>query len=205
MAFSEFRYPSVLDEFTLTETSNRLFHDIPPVAASDTLRNTLETNVELATIAHSEASRSTWMVGPILAECWARSGRSFSLYAGIEFKVDEESGLTGYVDFIIGRSPQLPELRAPSIFIVEAKRDSIPGGLGQCIAGMVGMKRFNMFAGKPIDPVYGCVTTGSLWKFLRLSGHEVTIDASEYHISQVDKLLGILTHIVQPGRPAAAA
>lgn len=205
MAFGDFRYPAVIEALALTESSRRLFEGVPPVPPSDALRTTLDINIELATNANSEASRSTWMVGPILAECWAKTGRRTSLYAGIEFKADEDAGLTGYVDFIIGRSYQLPELRAPAVFIVEAKRDSIPGGLGQCIAGMVGMKRFNAQARKPIDPLFGCVTTGSLWKFLQLSGEDVVIDASEYHISQVEKLLGILTHIVQPDRPAAAA
>ena len=205
MAFSDFKYRDVLETLDLTESTEELFSNVATVSPTESLRYALNVNIRLATIAHSEASRSTWMVGPILADFWGRYDARISLYAGIEFRGDEEAGLSGYVDFIIGRSSQFPELRAPVVFIVEAKRDSIPGGLGQCIAGMVGMQRFNQRAGKPIDPVYGCVTTGSLWKFLQLKGQELTIDITEYHISQVDKLLGIITHIMQPGRPAAAA
>ncbi len=206
MAFSDYQYPAVIEKLTLAERSDLdLFSNVPPVPASPALAATLPQNIRLATNAHSEASRSTWMVGPILSDFWGRHGGRISLFAGVEFIGDEADKLTGYVDFIFGKSYQLPELRSPVVFIVEAKRDSIPGGLGQCIAGMVGMQRFNQRAGKPIDPVYGCVTTGSLWRFLRLAGNEVTIDITEYHISQVDKLLGILTHIVLPDRSAAAA
>jgi hypothetical protein len=206
MAFSDFKYPDVIDDLGLIERSVAdLFPDVPPVAPSAALAASLPGNVRLATTAHSEASRSTWMVGPVLADFWNRYNGRISLFAGIEFSADEEAGLSGYVDFIIGRSNQLPQLRAPVVFLVEAKRDSIPGGLGQCVAGMVGMRRFNAHANKPIDPLYGLVTTGSLWRFLKLSGNELTIDLNEYLISQTDKILGILTHIVQPDRPAAAA
>jgi hypothetical protein len=67
---------------------------------------------------------------------------------------------------------------------------------------MAGAQRYNRKGGKPVDPIYGCVSTGSLWQFLRLSDTTVTIDLTEYTITQVDKLLGILTAIVGP--PPAA-
>lgn len=206
MAFSDFKYPEVIDRLNLTERSVMdLFASVAPVTPSSTLTAIMPLNIQLATSAHSEASRSIWMVGPVLADFWSRYNGRICLFAGIEFDGDRSADLNGYVDFIIGRGYQLPDLRAPVVFLVEAKRDSIPGGLGQCIAGMVAMQRFNARAKKPIDPVYGCVTTGSLWKFIQLKGNEVTIDLNEYVISQTDKLLGILTHIVAPDRPAAAA
>ncbi|HJZ60476.1 MAG TPA: hypothetical protein VKE74_36370 [Gemmataceae bacterium] len=50
-----------------------------------------------------------------------------------------------------------------------------------------------------------CVTTGTAWKFLQLGGTAVTIDLTEYTLSQVDRLLGILTHRIGPvPQPAAA-
>ena len=129
MAFSDFKYRDVLETLDLTESTEELFSNVATVSPTESLRYALNVNIRLATIAHSEASRSTWMVGPILADFWGRYDARISLYAGIEFRGDEEAGLSGYVDFIIGRSSQFPELRAPVVFIVEAKRDSIPGGL----------------------------------------------------------------------------
>jgi hypothetical protein len=41
------------------------------------------------------------------------------------------------------------------------------------------------------------VTSGSDWKFLRLAGTDLTIDLVEYHIDNLGKILGILSHIVK--------
>jgi hypothetical protein len=52
---------------------------------------------------------------------------------------------------------------------------------------------------KPVPAVYGAVTTGGAWKFLRLRNTEVTLDLVEYHVESVAKILGILGHIVETG------
>jgi hypothetical protein len=36
------------------------------------------------------------------------------------------------------------------------------------------------------------VTTGNIWKFLRLEGDEATVDQPEYHIKEVGRIVGIL-------------
>ncbi|MGL6094322.1 MAG: hypothetical protein ACRC7O_00790 [Fimbriiglobus sp.] len=206
MAFSDFKYPGVLRQLGLAETGvPNLFAGVPSVPPTPILRGFLEVSVPLGTAAHTEASRSTWIVGPVLADLWGRYDGQINLIAGAEFDPDTDAGLTGECDFLIGRTSQRPRIQAPVLLVFEAKKDSIPDGLGQCVAGMVGLQRFNARDGTPIDPVYGCVTTGSNWKFLRLTGTTVTVDLTEYGISQVDRILGILTHIVGPipGRAAA--
>ena len=206
MAFSDFKYPEVLKELGLMGQSDpNLFGKVTPVAGSASLRAMLDVNVPLATTAHSEASRSTWIVGPVLSELWGRYHGRINMFAGVDFNADPDNGLNGYCDFLIGRSPQMPQIHAPVIVIFEAKRDSIPDGLGQCIAGMEGAHRYNRRHGTPEDTVYGAVTTGSLWKFLKLSNTAVTIDLVEYTIAQVDKLLGILTYMIGPVATPVAA
>jgi hypothetical protein len=197
MAFSDFKYPEVLRKLKLADRSDcNLYGVVPSVPVSSSLREILKVNVPLATTAHSEASRSTWLVGPLLGELWVRHNGRFNMFAGIEFSADPEAGLNGYCDFIIGRTPQLPVLQLPVIVIFQAKRDSIADSLGQCIAGMEGIMRYNRRHGTPFDPIYGVVTTGSLWKFLQLSNSVVTIDLAEYTIAQVDKLFGIFMHMI---------
>jgi len=89
---------------------------------------------------------------------------------------------------------------------VEGKNESIAGGLAQCAAEMVAAHRFNQREGNGIDTVHGVVTTGSSWKFLRLRPPVLAIDRHEYLISQVERILGILLHIVGPlPQPASAA
>lgn len=79
--------------------------------------------------------------------------------------------------------------------VVEAKREDIPGGLGQCVAVMVGAREFNQREGLPDTAIHGVVTTGSIWRFLRLEGNLVTIDHPEYYFHQLGKILGILLAI----------
>ena len=206
MAFSDFQYPAAVAQLGLTErTVPNLFAGVPPVAPSGLLTATLGANLALATGAHSEAARTTWLVGPVLSDLWNRYDGTLSLNPGVEFDADPAARLTGYCDCVVSRGPQRPVVGAPVLLIFEAKRDSIPGGLGQCIAGMVGAQRFNQRNNTPIDPVYGCVTTGSLWTFLRLSGTDLAHDLTEYQLFQVDRILGILTHIVGPPPAAPAA
>jgi hypothetical protein len=83
------------------------------------------------------------------------------------------------------------------IAIVEAKNDNLRSELGQCIAAIFASQLFNQQSSTPIDSVFGVVTTGSAWKFLRLQQSVVTLDVKEYYIDNASKILGILTHIVQ--------
>lgn len=206
MAFSEFVYPDLLTTFGLTErTVVNLFAGLPVVAPSQLLQDTLATNIPLATGAHSEAARSTWLVGPVLSDLWVRYRGAMSLIPGVDFDADPANRLTGRCDFIISRGPQRSIIGPPVLLIFEAKRDSIPDGLGQCISGMVGAQRYNRRHNTVVDPVYGCVTTGTSWKFLQLSGTDLTQDLTEYTISQVDHILGIMIHMIGPvPQPAAA-
>ena len=47
-------------------------------------------------------------------------------------KVDEPKGLTGYCDYLISRSPRLYYPESPIVAVVEAKREDLNAGLGQC-------------------------------------------------------------------------
>ncbi len=206
MAFSDFGYPEVYARLGLRpDNALDMFAGIPAIPASATLRAVLAQNVPQATTASTEAARASLMVAPIISELWARYGGRIGTYYGVEFNADADAGLNGYCDFLISRAPQQPYIVSPVAVIVEAKRDNLENGYGQCIAGMAGALRFNRREGNGIETVYGAATTGSNWRFLRLSGTVVTLDLMEYTISQVDRLLGILTSIVGPAPGAIAA
>ncbi|HAA30318.1 MAG TPA: hypothetical protein DCE56_24835, partial [Cyanobacteria bacterium UBA8553] len=100
-------------------------------------------------------------------------------------------------DFIISRSKEQLTINEPVVLIVEAKNEDIKGGLGQCAAAMLAAQLFNQQEGNDIKTVYGAVTTGDLWKFLKLSGSDVFIDLNNYYIREIDKILGILFQSVQ--------
>ena len=74
--------------------------------------------------------------GPFLLELKALAPET-SFFSGIDFTVDAAAGLNGVCDFLISRAPEQFMLSAPVVALVEAKRDDIHEGLGQCVAEMV--------------------------------------------------------------------
>jgi hypothetical protein len=118
-----------------------------------------------------------------------------SLFSGIDFTVDEASGLKGRSDFILGRSPEQLTLEVPVCVLVEAKNKNIIGGIPQCLAEMVAALEFNKWGG--VSPtIYGIVTTGALWRFLQLDGKQAVVDAREYPIQAPRNIFAILTRFV---------
>ena len=123
--------------------------------------------------------------------------RKISLFSGIDFSVEKSKGLTGRCDFMISYSPRQLEITAPVITVVEAKNDNIKSGIPQCIAEMVAAQLFNDRHQNPFPAIFGIITTGSNWKFLRLSQNQVEIEAGEYFIGDLAGLLGILRAMVE--------
>ena len=76
--------------------------------------------------------------------------------------------------------------------IVEAKKENLKGGLGQCMAEMVAAWKFNKEQQNDINSVYGVVTTGTVWRFLKLQEKTVTIDLNEYPLPPIGSILARL-------------
>jgi hypothetical protein len=55
---------------------------------------------------------------------------------------------------------------------------------------MIAARIFNEGKGNNILTIYGTVTTGTNWKFLKLINQVVEIDLSEYYINNIGKSLG---------------
>ncbi|WP_313951955.1 hypothetical protein [Nostoc sp. FACHB-110] len=83
-------------------------------------------------------------------------------------------------------------VRSPVIVLVESKNENLRSGLAQCIAEMVATQAFNEKAGNPIKTIYGAMTIGTIWQFLKLEENIVSIDLTEYYIKDIKKILGIL-------------
>lgn len=52
---------------------------------------------------------------------------------------------------------------------------------------------FNMRENHPISTIYGTVTSGTNWRFLKLEEKRVYIDLNEYYLGDFSKVLGILS------------
>ena len=131
-----------------------------------------------------------------MVELRKQFNREISFFSGIDFSVDKGKGLTGRCDFLISNSPKQLEVTAPVVILVEAKNDNIKSGIPQCIASMVAAQIFNEKRQNQIPSIYGIISTGSNWKFLRLIAKRVDIEASEHFIGDLDGLFGILSEII---------
>ena len=186
MAYSEFTLETVEKEFELDFVERAgIFAEIEPVGLSAELTNTLARNVPLATTINTEKARSELIVSNVLVELREQFDRKISLFSGIDFNVDAESGLTGVCDFLISLSPRQSYVEAPIIALVEAKNLDLKLGLGQCAAEMLAAQRFNAEKGNEIPCVYGASTTGVDWLFLKLEGKCLQLDMSTYQIERV--------------------
>ncbi len=83
------------------------------------------------------------------------------------------------------------------MFIAEAKNEKINSGLGQCIAEMVAAQIYNDRENQPKKCIYGAVTTGHVWKFLKYENQCVYIDTNDFYIDRPDKIMGILTGMIR--------
>ena len=75
--------------------------------------------------------------------------------------------------------------------LVEAKNENIKAGLGQCAAEMIAAQLVNVKAGLAEQAVYGCVTTGTDWKFMQLCDRTLKIDQRDYFINEISVILSI--------------
>ena len=199
MSYSQFKtISSVKKAFGLrTVEGKRLFSDIPAVQPSAMIGKYVQETLPLASVG-SEKARSELIVSPILIETRRLLHQSISVFSGEDFTVDESLGLNGICDFLISQSPEILSIEASAVVLVEAKKADIASGLGQCVAEMVAAQRFNKEHEQDLPCIYGIVTNGILWRFLRLRAQIVEIDSIDYSIPPIDIILGILVWILKP-------
>lgn len=200
MAYSDFTIARVKRDLGITIVKGQNLFDAPPIEPSDRLRETIAEALPIVLARSSEKGRSELLISPILMEVRRQLNNEIGLFSGEDFSVDSSRGLTGVCDFLITRSPEQFVIEAPAVFIVEAKKLDIESGLGQCIAEMVAAQQFNQEQGTESKAIFGSVTTGTIWKFMKLEGSIVTIDLTEYDLPPVDRVLGILKWMCQDSR-----
>ncbi len=201
MLYSQFNtITKVKETFGLTTVEGLIFlPDIKPISPSPTLASTLEETLPLAVATGTEKARSELIISPVLVEVRRSLQRQISLFSREEFNVDESLGLNGRCDFLISRSPEQLAIEAPAIVIVEAKQADLKTGIGQCVAEMVAAQKFNQEKQQPLPNLYGSITNGLQWQFLKLSGTEVSIDLNLYSLPPVEQILGFLVWMAQEG------
>jgi len=196
MSYSDFTLKKAKQELNIKVVEDKdLFSQIQEIQVSDYLSTTLKYNLPLALAVGTEKARSELIIVNVLLEVRKLLTEQISVFSGILLDVDKEKDLNGFCDFIISKSPEQYYLNAPIITIVEAQNENITGGLGQCIAEMLASSIFNDREGEHLPKIYGAVTTGNTWRFLEYQDNTAFVDLIEYHITNVNKIVGILVEM----------
>ena len=198
MPYSNFTVKKVQKDFGIQIIEKvDLFSSIGSREIGDHLKQTLLDNVSLAVAVNTEKARSELIIAPVLIEIRKIFNKEISFFSGIELNIDRERDLTGFCDFIISQSSEQLFLSTPVITVVEAKNDNMMSGLGQCAAEMIASRIFNEQEGTILSKIYGVVTSGNMWKFLKLEGNAIYIDLDDYSIKEISKIVGILCSMIE--------
>lgn len=196
MSYSDFTINDLKQKLGLKLVEDHLLFDQSfTCAISEDLARYLKRYKTLALAIDTEKARSEYLIAPILGDLKLTYTQQVSLFSGLEFNVDRTLGLMGRCDYVLARSKEQYVLTAPVVMLVEAKNDNIKRGIPQCGAEMVAAQRFNVQNNDPIEPIYGCISTGTIWKFLQLIGTELWIDVDEYYIDNLQQIFAILTQM----------
>ena len=192
MPYSQFTIPKVVEDFGLTLVeSGSFFETTQDVPLSPYLEEFITKNLQLAIALNTEKARSELIICPVLLAI-REALPNIGFFSGEEFNVDVDMGLNGVCDYIFSRSTEQLYVTAPVTMVVEAKKENLKGGLGQCMAEMVAAWRFNTERQNAIKNIYGVVTTGTVWRFLKLQEKTVTIDLNEYALPPIGSVLARL-------------
>jgi hypothetical protein len=194
MTYSDFTLEIVEKVLGVRVQQADLFPALSPLSVPTWLQDLLEKGKQLALI--SEKARSEFIVAPILLASRELSQNTVAIYSGQRLDVQPEQGLVGECDFILSATPPVPVLHAPIVTIVEAKKNDVEGGLGQCAAQMVGARLLNQKEGREGVSVFGCVTTGETWQFLQLHQRELSLDRERYYLDNVGGILAVFQAMI---------
>lgn len=197
MCYSKFTIERVIKEFDLKlqqvefiSNNSEVKNLQPSKYIEEYLNNSYNFALSLAT----EKAESEFIIAPILLEVKNKFNHNVTFFSGQRFDIDVDKNLTGVCDFIFSQTQQSLYIEKPILFIVEVKESNIKSGLGQCIAELVAAQIYNNTLDKY---VYGTVTNGREWQFIRLKENRVEVNINLIPTYPLEKLIGILYWCVE--------
>jgi hypothetical protein len=196
MSYKSFTFQQLKERFGLEISLSPILASakVIPLEPSQWLWRALEISSNTAVTTAKE--RSERIISPVLLESRERNNRQFSIFSGWSFDVDVSRGLHGECDFLLSSVPLDFEIKVPFFAVRETKGGEIESCLPQCAAQMVAAQLFNQRQQNSIPAVFGCVTTGIVWRFIKLEGNHLMIDDDVYYLDNLPLILGVLQKIV---------
>ncbi|MEM6753460.1 MAG: hypothetical protein AAF630_10870 [Cyanobacteria bacterium P01_C01_bin.38] len=199
MSYSKFTIERVIREFDLKlQQVEFISHnsDITVLQPSKYIEEYLNNSYNFALSLGTEKAESEFIIAPILLEVKNKFNNSVTFFSGQRFDIDVDKNLSGICDFIFSQTQQSLYIEKPVLFVVEVKESNIKSGLGQCIAELVAAQIYN----NNFDSyVYGTVTNGREWQFIRLKDNKVEINLNLIPTYPLEKIIGILYWCVRSG------
>ena len=194
-SYSQFK-PEDIKDLGLNVIRGKLFTEtIKLVTPSDFLLKTLAINSEIPI--ESEKAKSEFLIVPILTEIRVNNPKKFTYFSGYQFNVDSQLGLKGFCDFIISKKYNAAFIESPLVAVVEVKNNQdLPDASPQCIAEMYAAQLYNEKNEEKITVIYGAITNGYEWIFLKLEDKEVILDTNRYGLKNLPELLGVWQIII---------
>lgn len=194
LIYSQITFQELRQRFGITVENESFLPPVAPVALPDWLRAYLAINQLSPALAKSEKAVSEMLIAPVLSAVKENNLDKIALFSGEALTLPGE--LSGICDFIIAANPKafLPE--PPIMVLVEAKRQDLYSGIPQCVGEMLAARSTNERVNIDFDAVYGCVTTGNEWLFLRLNGNRAITDPTILYYPELEKVLGVFQWII---------
>ncbi|MEM8638315.1 MAG: hypothetical protein AAGG51_05860 [Cyanobacteria bacterium P01_G01_bin.54] len=199
MSFGDYRQYSITQLKALFKIQVSIDQDLfPTYQPSDHTYDRLQVTVEKMesrinfSTADNEATRSNLLVSHILWEASDIYDLGIFFEPAVDIKPEATPGLphplNGKYDCALSLNNL--DFAAPIISVVEVKKSSLSAGLGQCVAEMYAtLQQFGQ------DQVYGIITDGEVWSFLRLHNQVFSAHKSRCHISNVGDIVDRIGYI----------
>lgn len=193
LTYSQISIQDLRDKLGITLETEAFLPEVEASIVPDWLHTYLEINRLSPAIAKSEKAVSEMLITPILSAIKDQNKEKVALFSGEPFAGGE---LSGFCDFIFAANPKayLPE--PPILVLVEAKKQDIYGGIPQCVAEMYVAQMINKKANVKSDTVFGCVTTGTEWLFLKLRQQRAITDPTILYFNDLPKIMGIFQYMI---------
>jgi len=140
----------------------------------------------------NEATRGSLLVSRVLWKAGSIYGMGVFFEPNVVYQADASLNLPHSLSGAYDGGLSLDEFDfiSPIVSVVEVKRSSLSDGLGQCIAEMyTTIHLFNQ------QKVYGIITDGETWEFMRLEGSVISVDPHNYYSKFVSDIVDRIGYI----------
>ena len=201
MAYSDYTFSKLKKRFNISQESVYLFEGITinPVVPSARILEDIKEAEQMPML--TEKAKSEYIIAPLVKDL-KRRHPFLSIFSGYAFNIDTDNELNGAPDFLISKRPKIVEIEAPVFCIMETKNKTVEEGYAQCAAEMYASSVFNEQMGEPLTTIYGAVTNGFDWVFLKYEDKRVEIDMNRYYLGNLPQLLGVIDYIINLPTPS---